>query len=197
MHPSSGSAGPRSGAFRQAGYSITQLLIGVAVLGVLAAIGVAKLSTFLRQKTLKGEAQGLVGLMQQTRSVGLKKSVPVGVIFDRNRHRLRIFEDLDGNGAWRAGEPVRDVPMPRDVAFGPGARPPRQGPHGGLVPRNGLAGSWTSSLRFSGDAMASPSEGAVYLHHARLQGWTACLIRPSNAHQIQAFLWDGHAWMAL
>lgn len=197
MHTPGGSARSRPEAFREAGYSITQILIGIAVLGVLASLGVAKLSTFVRQKTLKGEAQGLVGLMQQTRSVGLKKSVPVGVIFDRTRPGLRIFEDLDGNGAWRSGEPVREVPLSRDLAIGPGARPPRQGPHGGAIPRNGLAGSWTTSLRFSGDAMASPSEGALYLHHARLQGWTACLIRPSNAQQFQAFLWDGHAWMAI
>lgn len=182
---------------RQGGYSLVQLLIVMTVVGILASLGIAKLSGFLRQKTLKGEVQGLVGLMRQTRSVGLKKNVPVGVIFDRARASFRIFEDPNGNGTWQAGEPVREVVMPRDLAFGPGRNPPRQGPHGGPIPGNGLVGTWASGLVFSRDPMATPSAGAAYLHHARLEGWAACLIRPTNSQQIQAYLWNGSTWTAL
>lgn len=186
--------GRRSG---QGGYSLPQLAAALAILAVLASLAAAKLTRFLRQKTLAGEAQALVGLMRQTRSLGIKKNVAVTVVFDRAGGSLRILEDADGDGSWEAGEPARDVALPAGLAFGAGDDPPRSGPDGGSVPRDGLAGGWSTGLAFARDAMATPGAGAAYLHHVRLPGRAACLIRAADSHQIAAYLWDGEAWRAL
>jgi type II secretory pathway pseudopilin PulG len=181
----------------QGGYSLTQVVAALAILAVLASLAATKLTQYLRQRTLKGEAQALVGLMRQTRSLGIKKNLAVKVVFDRAGSALRILEDADGDGAWQSGEPVREVALPAGIAFGAGDTPPPRGPVGGGVPAEGLAGSWSTGLVFARDAMATPGAGAAYLHHARLAGWAACLIRPADSHQITAYLWDGTAWRAL
>ncbi len=182
---------------RQGGYSLPQLVAAVVLIGVLAGLATVKLTRFLRQKTLTGETQGLVGLMRQTRSLGIKKNMAVKVVFDPAGGSLRILEDADGDGSWQAGEPARDMALTGGLAFGAGDDPPRLGPDGGSIPGEGLAGTWSTGLVFARDAMATPSAGAAYLHHSRLPGWAACLIRPADSHQILAYLWDGTAWRAL
>lgn len=182
---------------REAGFSLVQVATGISVLGVLGALGIANLSEFLHQNALKGEAQSLAGLMRQSRSVGIKKNLGVGILFAADPARCRVFEDLDGDGNWQAGEPRREVALGKEMRLGPGEDAPSAGPLGGSLPASGLAGSWSDRLLFARDPMATPSEGALYFHHARLPGWTACLIRPAGSQQIQAYLWDGNSWRSL
>jgi hypothetical protein len=57
-----------------------------------------------------------------------------------------------------------------------------------------VGGAWSGNLIFAKDAMATPNIGAAYFHHARLDGWTAALVRSAASQQIRAFLWDGVSW---
>lgn len=191
-------AAPTVAHSRQDGFSLVQIMVAVALVGILGSMGFARLSTVLKQKTLQGEIEALAGLIQQSRSVALKKNLPVGLMFDKAANVSRIYEDADGSGSWQAGESMRSVSLGKDVAIGPPLKsPPTRGPSGAAVPNTGLAGTWAASLLFAKDAMATPSAGALYLHHPRLDTWTACLIRTPTSQQIQAYVWDGTSWRLL
>jgi type II secretory pathway pseudopilin PulG len=185
-------------AWSQRGFSLMQVLLTITMVGILSSLGFAKLSTFLKQKTLQGEVQSLIGIVRQTRSIGLKKNLQVGMIFDAVHKNFNIFEDANGNGTWQSGEAISSFNLGKDIALGPPARQaPTRGPDGTAVPRTGLAGNWRTGLLFGNDPMATPNIGTVYFHNQRLDGFTVCLTRTAASNQIQAFLWNGGAWRLL
>lgn len=50
----------------QNGFSLVQIMVAVALVGILGSMGFARLSTILKQKTLQGEIEAMAGLIQQS-----------------------------------------------------------------------------------------------------------------------------------
>lgn len=183
---------------QQTGYTLIQILIVILIAGILSALGIGRLSGFMKQKTLQGEVQSQLAFLQQGRSIAIKKNLQVGVVFDSTKKALVLFEDANGDGVMQAGEISRTCVFSKDILMGPATKtPPLTGPVGGTIPTSGLTGTWTSNLLFAKDPMATPNVGAAYLHHQKLDAWTACLVRSTVSQQIQAFIWDGGSWRLL
>jgi hypothetical protein len=187
-----------TGTRPQAGLSLIQVMLAIVVTGIITGYGIARLSAFLKQKTLQGDLQTQLAFAQQGRSIAIKKNVQVGIAFDATQRAVLLFEDANGDGAMQSGELARTSAFGMDIALGPAAKsPPASGPAGGTIPASGLSGAWSSDLLFGKDPMATPNVGAAYWHHRKLDAWTACLIRSVSSQQIQAYLWDGNAWRLL
>jgi type II secretory pathway pseudopilin PulG len=189
---------PKGGTCRgQFGYSLVQLLVAIAVLGVLGGFAVSKWNQFNRMQTLLGEGKALLIFLEEARSYGLKKNKQVGVQFTASGTAYQLFEDKNSSGSMDLGESVRTVQLHRNVSFGMPANPPTSGPQGESLPANGLSGAWIQGWIAPLDLSQSPSIGMACLKQNQLEGYTLCLFGQATTHKGAASLWDGKAWISL
>ncbi len=81
---------------RQAGFSLVEMLIVVAIIMVISAVALPNISQYLRTYTIRGGSQAFAGEMQKARSKGIMGNTNVGVSFvvvDRDSYRW-IMEDI-------------------------------------------------------------------------------------------------------
>ena len=103
---------------RQSGFTLTELMITVAVLAIVVTIAVPSFTNLINSNRLTAAANELVATVQTARmeavrrnsSVVLCPTVNGTACSGTNWERLMVFSDEDGNGAADADEPViRDV----------------------------------------------------------------------------------------
>ncbi len=94
---------------RQAGFSLVEMLIVVAIIMIMAAVALPNISGYMRTYTIRGGSQVFTGEMQAARSKGIMGNTNAGVSFvvvDRDSYRW-ILEDLPA--AEQLG-PLHDLP---------------------------------------------------------------------------------------
>lgn len=89
---------------KQSGFSLAELLVVIAVVGILALIGAPTFLGTLQRTRVNGTARQLATLLQLARLEAIKFSTPVKVIYDASDRRFHAFVDLDGDGVEDAGE---------------------------------------------------------------------------------------------
>jgi prepilin-type N-terminal cleavage/methylation domain-containing protein len=94
---------------RQAGFSLVEMLIGVAIIAIMAAVALPNIGQYIRNYKIRGAAQDVAGVMQTARSKAIMTNTNAGVSFyvvDLDSYRF-VQEDLP------AGEqfgPLQDLP---------------------------------------------------------------------------------------
>ncbi len=94
---------------RQAGFSLVEMLIVVAIIMIIAAVALPNISGYMRTYTIRGGSQAFAGEVQSARSKGIMGNTNAGVSFvvvDRDSYRW-ILEDLPA--AEQLG-PLHDLP---------------------------------------------------------------------------------------
>jgi prepilin-type N-terminal cleavage/methylation domain-containing protein len=179
------------------GFTFIEVIISVILLGIVGAVGVAKLSQFFRRQALVGEGKALVEYLREARAYGAKKGMQVGIAFNADSGSYTLFEDRNGNSAIDAGESVRAHKLAKNIAFGSAVNGPGLGPDGNAVPANGLRGCWASALIYPKDLTAGPDSGVAYLRQVDLKTVTfAIQVIPGDA-KFGFSLWEGSAWRRL
>lgn len=179
------------------GFTITEVIISVTLLGILGALCVAKLGDYFHRQALIGEGKALVAYLREARAYGAKKGMQVGIAFDAASGGYTLFEDRNGNSALDAGESVRARTLAKNIAFGPAANGPALGPDGKAVPANGLRGSWASALIYPKDLTVGLDSGLAYLRQADLKTVTFAIQALPGDAKFAYLLWDGSAWKRL
>jgi prepilin-type N-terminal cleavage/methylation domain-containing protein len=121
-------------ASRERGLTLIELLVALAIIMLVAAIGYPALQNMIARSNLEGAAQQAMAAMRQGRLEGIKRSRPAVAVLDVATKRLTVFVDFNdaaGNPASdllfnpRAGvDPsntdyvVAEVPLPRLVELG-------------------------------------------------------------------------------
>jgi prepilin-type N-terminal cleavage/methylation domain-containing protein len=97
------------GRSRQAGFSLVEMLIVVAIVAIMAAVALPNIGQYIRNYKVRGAAQDVAGVMQAARSKAIMSNTNAGVSFyvvDLDSYRF-VQEDLP------AGEqygPLQDLP---------------------------------------------------------------------------------------
>jgi len=86
---------PRTRALAQSGFTVIELMIGIAVLAIVMGLAVPAFTQFIQNNRLAAKANEVVGAFQFARAEALKRGLPV-----------RVCSSSDGNGCngeWNEG----------------------------------------------------------------------------------------------
>lgn len=83
----------------QSGFTLTELLVVIALMFIIAALGIPALMNLAHRTRVEGAAREATMFLQQARMNAAKYNVPVVVAFDFGTYpALRAFTDFDDNG---------------------------------------------------------------------------------------------------
>lgn len=97
---------------KNSGFTLIELMITVAIVGVLAAVGLPSLTDFIKNDRLTGQINTLVGHLALARSEAVKRNAPVVICSSNDGASCSgdwddgwiLFPDLDSSGSVTAGE---------------------------------------------------------------------------------------------
>ena len=98
------------------GFTVIEMIVVVAVIGIMATIGIPNLLRVIHRAKLEGIARETSSLMQRARSESVRQNVPTVVRFDFARSEVVAFADVDGP----------TVIDPPDMIFNPVAGQPHR-----------------------------------------------------------------------
>jgi prepilin-type N-terminal cleavage/methylation domain-containing protein len=89
---------------RVRGFSLTELMIVISIMGLLLAVSSPALSRFVANYRLSAAASQMAMNMRAARSAAVNKNINVVFIFDQDAGEYHFLEDTNGNGIADAGE---------------------------------------------------------------------------------------------
>lgn len=108
---------------RQAGFSLIELIVVVAIIGVFAGLGTLALDSWFSNQRTKTAARAVANILMRARVEAIRTRTNHVVFFDRdasgnaiqddegNDVAVLLISDLDGDGVPDAGEYVASVPF--------------------------------------------------------------------------------------
>lgn len=190
------------------GFSMTELVVVVAIILIVAAIAVPNMVRAWYDSNLRTCAFELSDMIQQARILAEKKNLTVTVRYQTvNSTVQEAYIDVNNNGAWDTGEPIID--LGRQFVMASGA----PGGSGGNPTNYVLTGNTTSgtpcdntcTLGFSARGLpcsfSSPSTCTTpaasyfvyYINDNRTPtGWAAVVV--TKAGRSTGYVWNGSSW---
>ncbi|MFD1217984.1 GspH/FimT family pseudopilin [Microbulbifer celer] len=94
---------------RQNGFTLVELMVVIAVLGIILAIGVPSFRAMIQDYRIVTTTDEISSVLQFARAEAVRLGGGVGVkaVGDDVANGLRVFEDANANGSYDAGEEVR------------------------------------------------------------------------------------------
>jgi type II secretory pathway pseudopilin PulG len=175
-----------------AGFSLTEMVVTVAVIMVMAAIAVPVLSHAFANYQLGDSATRLSGVLKYTRYEAIRLNKPETVVVQASGTNWTVFGDLISNGTPDPSEPTDIVVAP--VALMPSAGVPDTTPISSsfgsptlvLTSLSGMNGAVTFDARGAVTSGGGSAVYAFYLGNAAEPqlGYRAVVLFPSGMVQI-------------
>ncbi len=102
---------------KNSGFTLIELMIVLAVVAVLATVGLPSLTDFIKNDRLAGQINTLVGHLALARSEAVKRHVPVIICSSNNQATCSgtwddgwiVFSDIDASGSFTTGDELLRV----------------------------------------------------------------------------------------
>lgn len=104
---------------RQAGFTLVELLITLALMAILLLIAVGPLSKFMHRGNLESIARQTKSLMDRARYQAMQRNVPARVVADGLNRRVFAYVEMGGDGDFDGGVDQRlgRYNLPEGVSF--------------------------------------------------------------------------------
>jgi type IV fimbrial biogenesis protein FimT len=112
--------------FNKMGFSLIELLIVLAIMGIVSAITAPNFMNYMAERRLNGAARMVMSDLMAARQKAVSQNNEFKVFFDASNHQYTILDDDDNDGAADGGEAtdVRDIQVDYyDVTFSASANP--------------------------------------------------------------------------
>jgi type IV fimbrial biogenesis protein FimT len=159
---------------RQSGFSITELMVVMAIVAILLGIGVPSYRYISNSYRMSAEVNGLLGDLQYARAEAIKEGQTVTVCVSTNRTACT------GGTAWAGGWIVFSDPD-ADATVDPGETVLRvQSAFTGRIPDTFNADNNVSAIRYNREGFATTAVGfpntTITLHESTANAvWSRCL----------------------
>lgn len=184
---------PINHQYKDNGFTLAELLIVIAMIAVLMAIGATQLKNFLPGMRLKSAARELYSNMQKARMSAIKEDKNWAIVFDPANNRYYVCSDPGVDGTWSATAD-NTIALTVDlssyqsgVKFGHGNA--TSSVPGGAFP--------AGDVSYSSDVLSFSSQGtgsAGYVYLANQNNTTAYAVGSQTSGVISLFLWQGGKW---
>lgn len=86
------------------GFTLTELMIAISLLGLIAILALPNYNRFIQSWRLKGETQQFASSLRSARSAAIMKNIDVIFTFDIDSNTYSYFEDSNRDGNHDVGE---------------------------------------------------------------------------------------------
>jgi prepilin-type N-terminal cleavage/methylation domain-containing protein len=158
------------------GFSLTELMVVVAVMGIMGLVAVPTLVTALPGYRLKGSAKDLCSNMRKARSLAVKQNRTVSIVF-HNDNNSYVIDNSER------------VALADGISFGCGNATSAAG-DGASLPADGISFSG-NKVTFTTQGLISGASGYVYLQNTKGQAYA---VSARTSGSIIMRQWLNNTW---
>ena len=190
----SGKISTLPGGARNAGFTILELLVTVAIIGIVAGVALPAVSAYYGGCCLKAAVYEITGMIKEAKQNTLLNDSDYAVCFNTDSNKISLASGQGHDGKWNTADDVvirsfRLAGKGGSLNFGYGSC----GPVPGLVVSN-------DGVTFPNNTLVcntklTGSAGTVYIQSA--SGSSMAIVMNSNDYGYKLWRWDGGKWMRM
>ena len=101
----------RFGVERQHGFSLMELMIIIAIIGILSAIAIPNILSYRHNARLRGAANEMLSTFRKAQTVAVKRNFNTGLVFDAAAGTTTVYLD-NGEGGGTANDSLKHADEP-------------------------------------------------------------------------------------
>lgn len=185
-------------SMKNRGFTILELLMVLAVTGIIATIGFLRFSKSVQSNQLQKEAWKIRQFLQTAKPLAMKMDSRAKIVFTNSVCSLYVDTSTDVSGEWKFDS---RLVLNESVSFGlPEYSPPTVKVASDVyLPSEGnVAGSdWDTCMSVSADVIGTTNPGSIYVSSSILPKLTYCIRITVSEQSFKMFKWTGSKWIVL